>query len=261
MRYTSVASRCQVGMGVNSGPRTRNSMALLAFTAMTEQSPVAGPEALRVGLGRSNAVVTVLLLGFLGWVVWAGAHGAWTSTETSARVLGVGFAVAFAIPLVMLLRFLPRFLSPRYVVVDEAGVAIQQGKQTVVVAWHEVTAIGIGYEIEPPTSGKIPNSLGGLTDAAKGYLADQVSEALQISGKRRLVLEIFPVRPDAVDLVPRLKPYWKSLPPPAAGLPEWGWRFPLPPVVSIAQQIAGGLRSRAPRHWLGWFERPWSATK
>src|SRR5258708_40112031 len=119
---------------------------------MAEQSPVAGPEPLKVGLGRSNAVVTVLMLGFLGSVVWAGAHGAWTSTETSARVLGVGFAVAFAIPLGMLLRFLPRLLSPRYVVVDEAGVAVQQGKQMGVVPWHEVTAVGICDEIEQTTA-------------------------------------------------------------------------------------------------------------
>jgi hypothetical protein len=227
---------------------------------MTERSSVAGAGPVKVGLGRSNAVVTLGLLVFLGWVVWAAGYGAWTSTETSPRVLGAGIAVLFAIPLVMLLRFLPRFLSPRYVLVDEAGVAIQHGRELVVVPWHEVAAVGIGYEIEP-TSTKIPQSLGGLKDAAHDYVVDQVSEALQISAKRRLVLEIFAVRPDAVDLVPRLKPFWKALPPPAAGLPEWGWRFPLPPVVSIAQQIAGGLRSRAPRHWLGWFARPWSATK
>jgi hypothetical protein len=227
---------------------------------MTDQSSVAGPEPVKVGLGWSNVVVTVFLLGFLGWVVWTLARGAFTFTDTPSRVVNAGLAVAFAVALVMLLRALPRFLSPRYVIVDATGVAIQHGKERVVVPWHEVTAVGIGYEIEPK-SAKISHSLADLKDAAKDYLADEVSEALQVSGKRRLVLEIFAVRPDAADLVPKLKPYWKSLPPPAEGLPEWGWRFPLPPVVSIAQQIAGGLRSRAPRHWLGWFARPWSADK
>jgi hypothetical protein len=227
---------------------------------MTEQSSVAGAEPVKVGLGWSNAVVTVLLLGFLGWAVWALAKGALTFTDTPSRVVNAGLAVVFAAPLVMLLRALPRFLSPRYVVVDAAGVAIQHGKERFVVPRHELTAVGIGYEIEPKST-KISHSLADLKDAATDYVADEVSEALQISGKRRLVLEIFAVRPDAMDLVPKLRPYWKSLPPPAEGLPEWGWRFPLPPVVSIAQQIAGGLRSRAPRYWLGWFARPWGAAK
>jgi hypothetical protein len=69
------------------------------------------------------------------------------------------------------------------------------------------------------------------------------------------VLELYPARPDAQSAYPRLKPYWKRLPPPARGLPEWAWRFPLPPVMSIAQRIDEGVRAFAPRHRLGFVRR------
>ena len=69
------------------------------------------------------------------------------------------------------------------------------------------------------------------------------------------MLELFPSRPDVPARFPRLKPYWKRLPPPAAGLPDWAWRFPLPPVVSIARQIDEAIRLFAPRHRIGWFPR------
>src|SRR3977135_615181 len=64
------------------GARWLPSPSLLASTAMTDQSSVAGAEPVKVGLGWSNVVVTVFLLGFLGWVVWALARGAFTFTDT-----------------------------------------------------------------------------------------------------------------------------------------------------------------------------------
>jgi hypothetical protein len=228
---------------------------------MTDQIPVAGTEPVKVGLGRSNISVTVLLLGFLVAIVWFAGHGAWTSTDSSARFLGFAIAAGFAIPLVMLLRHLPRFVSPRYVIVDEAGLAIQHGKEKVLVPWQDVYAVGIGYEVAEEEATKIAHSFDDLKDEVSEYLSSKAMEALQVSPNRRLVLEIFPVQPDASVRFPRLKPYWKALPPPAAGLPEFAWRFPLPPVVSIARQIAVGLAQRVPQRWLGWFPRPWSGSK
>jgi hypothetical protein len=212
----------------------------------------------RVGLGRSNIVVALAVLAFLCWVVWAGAHGAWTSDNTSAKVIGYGVAGAFAVALVMLLVALPRLVSPRYVVVDAFGLRIQHGRREVLLPWPELLAVGVGYQQAPAEKVKVPTSAEELQDAAKEYLAGKASEALQVSGKRRLALEIYPARPDAVERYPKLKPYWQAQPPPAHGLPPWHWRFPLPPVVSIAQAISSGLYGFAPRHFLGWIPRPWS---
>jgi hypothetical protein len=240
--------------------RTRRS-ALLTSAAMTELTPVAGADPVKVGLGRSNISVTAALLVFLGLFVFFGTQGALTATDASSRVVSSIIAVAFAIPLIMLLRNLKVFLSPRYVIVDGNGVAIQSGKQTVMVPWPEVRAVGIAYEIADPEPTTIPHSVDGLKDQVKDYLADRAMEALQVSGQRRLVLEIYPAGPNLASGVPKLKPYWKALPPPVAGLPDMALRYPLPPVVSIAQQIAAGLGQRAPQRWLGWYPRPWNGAK
>jgi hypothetical protein len=217
---------------------------------MTEQPPV------KVGLGRSNAVVTLALLLFLGGLTGVAAYGGLRASG-SARVLGLGIALIFAVPLVMLLRALPKFLSPRYVVVDAEGLHILHGKERVSLPWPEVVAVAIGYERAPDEPYSPPRSLEAVQDdAAKDRLAQQVQEALHVSGRRRLALEIFPARADALDRVPRLKPYGKRLPPPVAGLPEVRWSFILPPVVEIAERIAGAVRVSQPNRWLGWIVRP-----
>jgi hypothetical protein len=88
-----------------------------------------------------------------------------------------------------------------------------------------------------------------------------VQEALQVSDKRRIALEIYPSHPAARGHYPKLAPYWKRDVPPVAGLPDWLWRFPLPPVVSIGQAVEAGARTVAPSRWLGWFLRPWSESE
>jgi hypothetical protein len=232
---------------------------MTAWTPAAGWQPAAPPAPVRVGLGRSNAVVTLAMLAFLGIVVAVAASSAATADYRSARILGLGIAGLFAIPLVMLLFALPRFLAPRYVVLDAGGLRIQHGKQEVAIGWPQLVAVGIGYEqaaAEPP--GLPPTSVDQLQDAVKDYLAGQAAELLHVSDKRRIALEIFPYRADAVEWFPKLKPYWKPLPPPMAGLPPYGWRFPLPPVVSIAQAIDQGARTCQPRRRLGWYPRPWS---
>jgi hypothetical protein len=200
-------------------------------------------------------VITLAVLAFLCWLVWAGAHGGWTATETSARVIGYGVAVLFGVPLVMLLWALPRFLGPRYVIVDAHGIAISHGRERITIGWPDLVAVGIGYERVQGEAQKLPTSADEVKEAIKEYVVDEASEALHISAKRRIVLELYPSRPDASDRFPRLKPYWKRLPPPAAGLPDWAWRFTQPPVVSIARQIDDAIRLFAPRHRIGWFPR------
>ena len=224
---------------------------------MTENAAVSGPAPVRVGLGRSNVVVALAVLGFLGWIVWAGGHGAYTADSTSARVLGYGIAALFAVPLVMMLRALPRFLSPRQVIVDAESLRIQHGREQVVLPWSELAAVGIGYQRAPDEPAPMPTTEDEAKEAVQDFLSERAHEALQVSGKRRIALEIFPVRPEAVDAFPRLKPYWQRQPP-AAGLPALWWRFPLPPVDSIARQIATGIQATRPDRWVGWQPRDWS---
>ncbi len=220
--------------------------------------PVTRPAPVTVGLGRSNVVVTVAVFAFLCLVVWKSGHGAYTSTGTSARVLGYGLAGLFGIPLVMLLFAAPRFLSPRRLVFDTTGLTITHGKRFVSVPWAEISAIGISYEQAAQEQAKLPTSTDEITDIVKHLAADKVGEALHISGNRRLTLEFYPTAPDAATRYPRLKPYWKAAPPPVPGLPPFGWRFPLPPVVSIAGSAAQAAQMFVPRAWLGWYARPWS---
>jgi hypothetical protein len=219
------------------------------------------PPPVKVGLGHSNAVVAFAVLAFLAVIVGVAAHGAWTAAESSARILGFAIAAIFAVPLVMMLFALRRFLSRRYIVFDPSGVSILHGRQRVVVPWQEVAAIGIGYEQAPDEPTKIPTSTDDLKDMAKDYLAGKASEALHVSGERRLALEIFPVRPDAPRWFPKLQPYWTQLPPPARGLPPYEWRFPLPPVMAIAHEVGRGAQTFQPQRWLGWFARPWSGSR
>lgn len=199
----------------------------------------------KIGLGRSNIVVTFAILVFLGLLVGTAVYGGATADETSARVLALAIGAGFAIPLVMMIRALPRFLSPRFVIVDPAGLHLVHGKERIDLPWPELRGISIGHATAAPEKAKIPTSVeGAVTD----FLSDKASEALHVSGKRRIALEIYPVRRDAAQRYPRLKPYWK----------DQMWRFPLPPVVSIAQEIGQGARAFQPDRWLGWVDRPWS---
>jgi hypothetical protein len=166
----------------------------------------------------------------------------------------------------MLIRALRRFLAPRYILVNQAGLGIQHGGQTVTVAWPDILAYGIGYAVAEPERVRIPTSVDKAKEMVAERLTDAAMEVLQVSGKRHLVLEIYPVAPHVADRYPRLRPYWK--PGPAAerlsmqapGLPQLGWRFALPPVVPIAQQIARGLYVWSPPRWAGWIRRPWPSS-
>jgi len=210
----------------------------------------------RVGLGRSNVVVTLALLLFVGGITGVAAYGGLRAQESSARILGLAIAAIFAIPLLMLLKSLPKFLAPRHVVLDGQGLRIQHGSDEVLLPWPQVAAVGIGYERAAQEPAKTPLSLEAVHEAAVGRLQEQAREALHVGDQRRLALEIFPMRPDAAATVPKLKPYWKRMPPPMPGLAEFRWSFPLPPVTGIGEQIAEGVRVVQPNRWLGWIVRP-----
>lgn len=201
------------------------------------------------------------MLVFLGLLVGVGGYSAARADDSSARVLGFAIAGLFAIPLVMLLFRLPRMLSPRSVILNPAGLAIRHGQDQVVLPWPQLVAVGFGYEQAVPAGRRAVPTLGGPQEIATDYLAGKAQEALQVSDKRRIAMEIYPARPDAAAWFPKLQPYWQQqLYPPRAGLPPFGWRFPLPPVVSIAQAIDQGIGTFQPNRRLGWYARPWSGS-
>jgi len=222
------------------------------------------PVPAKIGLGRSNVVLAIGMLAFFTVAVVICVRGALDAENTESSILVWFFAALFAGPLVMVVIGLPRMLAPRYVLVNPAGLGIQHGRRTVMVAWPDIAAYGIGYAIAEAERPKMPTSL----DQAKEMVADRITaatmEALQISAKRQIALEIFPAAPHLVDRYPKLRPYWKPQPPPPPGmppsaLPPMRWRFGLPPVVSISEQIAGALYAWSPPRWTGWIGRPWQA--
>jgi hypothetical protein len=223
--------------------------------------PPAGPVPARIGLGRSNAVGTIALLAFLMLIVCASTVGGFTAPNLSSRILCLALAAVFAVPLLVLAVLLRVLIAPRYVIVDGFGLAIAHGTSTVVVAWPDIAAYGIGYAFAEPEKVKIPVTVGAATDMLSERLAGVAAEALEVSQQRQVALEIFPTGLDAVNRYPRLKPYWKELPPPSAGLAPMRWQFPLPPVIPIAQQIANALFAWSPPRWTGWFPVSWRGKK
>jgi hypothetical protein len=206
-------------------------------------------------------VVASLLLAFLAFVIGASASGGMTADTPSSRYLDFGLAIVFAIPLVMLIRAAPKFFAPRFVLVDASGLGIRHGRETVLVPWPEIHALAIGFAVAEAEKTTIPTSADEVAEFVSDRLAAAASEALHVSKKRQLALEIFPTRPDAVERYPKLKPYWQPLNPPVNGLPPARWRFALPPVVSISQQIASALVAWSPQRWAGWLSRPWTGAR
>ncbi len=215
------------------------------------------PPTVAVGLGRGNVAAGLIMLGFLTLLVVAGVVGGATLTGATSSV-GYFIAVVFAIPLVLLLIGLPRFFAPRAVVFAPGGLYIRQGSRQEGIEWSLIAGLAIGYEYKQPENPKLLVSTDGVKDLAVERMTGATLEALQLSSQRRFALEIYPARPDAVNFAPKLKPYWVQQVPAAPGLPPMAWRFVLPPVVAIADEVGRGAFTVVPQRWVGFVPRPWS---
>jgi hypothetical protein len=209
-----------------------------------------------VGLGRGNIAATLIVLAFLAAIVAISAVSA-IGSDGSSRILGFGLAGLFAVPLVMMFVLLPRLVAPRDVVFDGAGLHIRQGGRVHTIAWPLIAGLAIGFEYKQEEKERIPFTL----DQAKEVISERTSAAvldlLHLGDQRKFALEIYPSRPDAVEFAPKLRGYWKQQVPPAPGLPAAGWRYMLPPVVSIADQVGRGVFAVAPQRWVGFVPRQW----
>ncbi|NUR73541.1 MAG: hypothetical protein HOU81_22200 [Hamadaea sp.] len=216
----------------------------------------------KVGLGRSNVVLALGMVVFLGWITFVAVKG---SIQEPDAPLGYVIGGIFGLVLIFLLIKLPVFLRGRSLEFDAAGLRFWHGSRHVLIRWDDVVAVGIAYEQAPQDAKPklhIPSS---VQDEVKGrvadFLNDQAHEVLQISGKRRIALEIYPRQLAAIEAYPKLRPYWQTLAPPEGGLPPAGWRLPLPPVVTIAQAVGRGAETYQPHRWLGWYARAWSTAR
>jgi hypothetical protein len=227
---------------------------------MTSQPFPGPPPPARIGLGRSNIIATIVVIVILLIFIASCISGGLGSTGSGAYV-SYSLAVLFLAILVLVLVRMPKFVAPRFVLLDPRGLAIQRGQQIVGIPWSDIVGYGIGYAVADEEKAKIPTSTDALADLAVTKFAGAAAEALKISGKRQLALEIFPAIPDPASRYPQLKPYWQELPPPAPNLPAMRLRFPLPPVTSIAQEIANAMYVWSPQRFTGWFHRPWVGPK
>ena len=212
-------------------------------------------ESIRVGLGRSNVVLALGMLVFLG-----GFSLVALLTSVPDYPVGIVLGAIFGVLAVYWAIKLPLFLRPRSFEFALDGFRFWHGGENIYVPWADVLAVGIGFEAKPEEKAKL-KVYASVEDAAKEKVAEilheRADEALQISGKRRLGLEIYPRSLEAFARYPRLKPYVKRLVPPEAYLPSDAWRLPLPPVMTIAQEAGRGARTFLPAGWLGWYAREW----
>ncbi|HCT75352.1 MAG TPA: hypothetical protein DGT23_01905 [Micromonosporaceae bacterium] len=207
-----------------------------------------------VDIGSANRLAAVTGIVLFGLFMTGGIYTAVDTQDTTISVIGYCVAGLFAVPLIILLRLLPVLFRSCGLAFSHSGLQYWEGRNQLLIPWHEVAAIGIGYE-QPP---ELPSLTTSFEDAVKSYAAGKAKETLKVDGKRRIAVEIFPIDAHAVAGQPLLCRYRSEQTPPAEELHSVRWRLPIPPVVGVAGGIERGVRTFHPDRWLGWFARPWS---
>jgi hypothetical protein len=205
-----------------------------------------------INLGRSRALSLLLAVALLGLLVTGAVYVAVdpATADAATRWIGVGFAVVFGIPWLLLLLALPRLLKPSRLVLDERGVSYRFGRESTLVEWTEIAAIGIAFELPPD----VPSI--DLSGIATQLIMDEV---LKANNSRNVALEIFPASLESLDRHPVLAGFRKEHQPPRAGLSSVRWRMPMP-MLRTAKQISTAAQALAGPSWLGWFQRPWGGS-
>jgi hypothetical protein len=210
------------------------------------------PGAVTVDIGRGNKFAAITGAVVFALLVAAAMYAAVTAEEITVLVVGIFFAVLFAIPTVILIVNYRFLTQPRGLVFDARGVHAWHGSHWTAIPWQEIAAVGIGYE-EPPKKPEVHLS---VQDAIGAKLGDAVKGALKVDDKRAIAVEIFPVYAQTLARYPALARYRREEVPPAPGLVTSRWRLPLPPAPGLTKPVEQGVRTFGPQRWLGWFERP-----
>jgi hypothetical protein len=204
----------------------------------------------QINLGRARTIVALTGLVVFGLLVAGMVTAAITAQDTATRAVGIGFAVLFGIPLVLILVGLRRLTRRSVLGFDQSGFSYSYGGASTRVVWSEIAGIGFAFEV--PT--EVPSI------DLSGILADKVvDDVLKVSKSRKIALEVFPAAADVFDRHAALASYRQQLQPPRDGLSPAIWRMAIPP-LPVAKRIAQALQTYAPHLYLGWYQRPWSGS-
>jgi hypothetical protein len=206
------------------------------------------PDAIVVDVRRGRIVGMVLAVAVFGglaaFFVWAAVA---YRDDSTTRIAGWIVAAICLIPIVRLIVVRKRLLVSMGLAFDRRGLHYWIGGERGLLGWPQVAAVGIGYEAPP----HIPSI--SLEETAAEFLADHI-----MKDRRRVALEIFPADPGLVAGTPALLPYRVAAEAPWPDVSGERWRILLPPQPGLPRTIAGAAQQVAPRHWRGWFRRPWT---
>ncbi len=215
--------------------------------------PTFSSTAVKVDIGRASIFAVILAVVLFALLTAGSVYAALDTQETMVTVVGFFFAAFFGLILLLSLLVLPKAFQPRGFVFDADGIHHWQGTMWTLIPWHQVAAVGIGYD-QPPEVPSLPLS---IEDAVKSFVVDKAKGAMRLDSKRRFGMEIFPVSPEVLSQYPVLARYRKELHAPAAGLAPLRWRFPLPPVLGTVAQVEKAAQAHGGQLWIGWYARPW----
>jgi len=161
------------------------------------------------------------------------------------RAIAAFFLVCCLIPLIALARKWRFLVVPMGFVFDRQGLYYWRGSERGALGWHEIAAVGIGFESPP----EIPS-------LSPADLVSKVTLDKLIKDRRKMALEIFPRT--AWERAPALQVFRKNLEAPWPDVTGERWQIPLGPRPGLPGRITRGAQQFAPGLWRGWFRRPWT---
>jgi hypothetical protein len=130
-------------------------------------------------------------------------------------------------------------------VFDRRALHYWQGPERGALGWHEIAAIGIGFESPPDVPSLSPADL-----------ISKVTVDKLIKDRRKMALEIFPRT--AWERAPALQVFRRSLESPWPDVSGERWQIPLGRRPGLPGRITRAAQQFAPGLWRGWFRRPWT---
>jgi hypothetical protein len=167
------------------------------------------------------------------------------------RAIASFFLVCCLIPLIALARKWRFLLVPMGFVFDRRGLYYWRGQERGALGWHEIAAVGIGFESPPHIPALTPEAL--LKEMVQKVTVDKL-----IKDRRKMALEIFPRTAETWGRAPALHVFRRTLEAPWPDLIGERWQIPLPARPGLAGGITRGAQQFAPGLWRGWFRRPWT---
>lgn len=190
---------------------------------------------LRPGRVRALWLTAGIFIGLAGLFAAIGITN-WHDPGVAA-VAGV-FLLLCLLPIRWTLRLRRAMSEPGGFAFGPSGLRYWEGAESGLLAWEEVAALGIGYEVAP------------MRGIVRRLLRD----------KQRVAFEVFAVDPADLRRTPALQRYLVTQPAPWPEVAAEHLRVPLPPFARLPAKLTRAARGAAPQLWRGWFRRPWTGT-